>query len=33
MNKWVWLGIGVIVGAVVAPKIRSFLPSLPSVGG
>jgi hypothetical protein len=33
MNKWVWLGIGVVLGAIVAPKIRGFVPGLPSVGG
>jgi hypothetical protein len=32
-NKWLWLVAGVVLGAIVAPKIRTFVPSLPSYGG
>lgn len=32
-NKWLWLVGGVILGAIVAPKLRSFVPRLPSYGG
>jgi hypothetical protein len=31
-NKWVFLGLGVVLGAIVAPKLRAWVPSLPSVG-
>ena len=31
-SKWLWLGIGVLVGAVVAPKIHSLIPPLPTIG-
>lgn len=33
MNKWVWFGLGVLAGAVVAPKIRALTGNrLPSIG-
>ncbi len=31
-NKWVWLVGGVVLGAVVAPKLRTWFPALPSYG-
>lgn len=33
MNKWWWFAGGVLVGAIVAPKLRAIIPvRLPSVG-
>ena len=33
-NKWVWGVAGVLIGVIVAPKIRAWVPvRLPSVGG
>jgi len=29
---WPWVLVGVVAGAVVAPKIRGWFPSLPSYG-
>lgn len=31
-SKWIWLAGGVVLGAIVAPKLRAWVPSLPSVG-
>ena len=31
-NKWLWLAGGVVLGAIVAPKLRAWFPSLPSYG-
>ncbi len=31
-SKWLWALGGLVVGAIVAPKIRSLIPRLPSVG-
>lgn len=33
MNKWLWFGAGVLLGAVVAPKLRALTGGrLPQVG-
>jgi len=31
-NKWVCIALGIVIGAVVAPKIRAYIP-LPSLKG
>ena len=33
MPKWAVFALGILAGAVVAPKLRSLIPGLPSVGG
>lgn len=34
MNPWLVLAIGVLVGAVAAPKVRALIPvRLPTIGG
>lgn len=31
-NKWLWLAGGLVLGYLVAPKIRAWVPALPQVG-